>query len=86
MPLANIHRDVGISGTTGTQGRQGWHQLDGRLAGSTGSSAPAGSGGGWTRTVPPLPRGGSSTWEPSLGEMRAPGWRYEPLPSRRWTG
>jgi DNA invertase Pin-like site-specific DNA recombinase len=33
VPLANIHRDVGISGTTGTQGRQGWHQLDGRLAG-----------------------------------------------------
>ena len=33
VPLANIHRDVGISGTIGTQGRQGWHQLDGRLAG-----------------------------------------------------
>ena len=32
VPLANIHRDVGVSGTTGTQGRQGWHQLDGRLA------------------------------------------------------
>ena len=31
MPLANIHRDVGISGTTGTQGRQGWHQLDREL-------------------------------------------------------
>ena len=26
--LANIHRDVGVSGT---QGRQGWHQLDVRL-------------------------------------------------------
>ena len=33
VPLSNIHRDVGVSGTTGTQGRQGWHQLDGRLAG-----------------------------------------------------
>ena len=33
VPLANIHRDVGISGTTGTQGCQGWHQLDGRRAG-----------------------------------------------------
>ena len=33
VPLANIHRDVGVSGTTGTQGCQGWHQLDGRLAG-----------------------------------------------------
>ena len=33
VPQANIHRDVGVSGTIGTQGRQGWHQLDGRLAG-----------------------------------------------------
>ena len=33
VPLANIHRDVGVSGTTGTQERRGWHQLDGRLAG-----------------------------------------------------
>ena len=33
VPLANLHRDVGVSGTTGTQERQGWHQLNGRLAG-----------------------------------------------------
>ena len=33
VPLANIHRDVGVSGTIGTQVREGWHQLDGRLAG-----------------------------------------------------
>ena len=33
VPLANIHRDVGVSGPTGTQERQGWHQLDVRLAG-----------------------------------------------------
>ena len=33
MPLANIHRDVRVSGTIGTQVRQGWHQLDGLLAG-----------------------------------------------------
>ena len=33
VPLDCIHRDVGVSGTTGTQGRQGWHQLDARLAG-----------------------------------------------------
>ena len=33
MPLDNIHRDVGVSGTTGTQERRGWHQLNGRLAG-----------------------------------------------------
>ena len=32
VPQFNIHRDVGVSGITGTQGRQGWHQLDGRLA------------------------------------------------------
>ena len=31
-PLANIHRAVGVSYTIGTQVRQGWHQLDGRLA------------------------------------------------------
>ena len=33
VQLGNIHRDVGISGSIGTQGRQGWHQLDVRLAG-----------------------------------------------------
>ena len=33
--LANIHRDVGVSGSTGIQG----HQLDGRLAGGDTSSA-----------------------------------------------
>ena len=33
-PWPNIHRDVGISGSIGTQGRQGWHQLDGRPAGA----------------------------------------------------
>ena len=33
VPQFNIHRDVGVSGTTGTQERQGWHYLNGRLAG-----------------------------------------------------
>ena len=33
VPQFNIHRDVGVSGTTGTQERQGWHHLNGRLAG-----------------------------------------------------
>ena len=33
VPLANIHRDVGISGATGTQERKAWHHLSGRLAG-----------------------------------------------------
>ena len=33
VPLECIHRDVGVSGTTGTQERRGWHRLNGRLAG-----------------------------------------------------
>ena len=33
VPLNNIHRDVGVSGTTGTQEWRGWHRLNGRLAG-----------------------------------------------------
>ena len=33
VPLDQIHRDVGVSGTTGTQERRGWRRLNGRLAG-----------------------------------------------------
>ena len=33
VPLDHIYRDVGVSGSTGTQQRQGWHRLNGRLAG-----------------------------------------------------
>ena len=33
-PLGNIFRDVGVSGTTGTQERRGWHRLNDRRAGS----------------------------------------------------
>ena len=33
VPLANIHRDVGVSGATGTLERKAWHRLDGVLAG-----------------------------------------------------
>ena len=33
VPLNNIHRDVGVSGSIGTNQRQAWHALDGRLAG-----------------------------------------------------
>ena len=33
VPFNNIYRDVGVSGTTGTQERRGWHRLNGRLAG-----------------------------------------------------
>ena len=32
VPEANIHRDVGISGGTGTNSRAGWRALDARLA------------------------------------------------------
>ena len=33
VPLGNIHRDVGVSGSTGTRERRAWHQLNDRLAG-----------------------------------------------------
>ena len=33
VPLSNIHRDVGISGSVGTRERRAWHQLSTRLAG-----------------------------------------------------
>ena len=33
VPWENLFRDVGVSGSTGTQERRGWHRLDARLAG-----------------------------------------------------
>jgi DNA invertase Pin-like site-specific DNA recombinase len=33
VPVPNIFRDVGISGSTGTRERRGWHRLNFRLAG-----------------------------------------------------
>ena len=33
VPLENIFRDVGVSGSTGTRDRRGWHRLNSRLAG-----------------------------------------------------
>ena len=33
VPWENLFRDVGVSGSTGTQERRGWHRLNGRLAG-----------------------------------------------------
>ena len=33
IPLNNIHRDVGVSGSTGTRERRAWHQLNARLSG-----------------------------------------------------
>ena len=35
VPRYNIYRDVGVSSSTGTQQHQGWHRLNGRLAGAT---------------------------------------------------
>ena len=32
VPKANIYRDVGVSGSTGTNSRAGWRALNGRLA------------------------------------------------------
>ena len=33
VPYTNIFRDVGVSGSTGTQERRGWHRLNSRLTG-----------------------------------------------------
>ena len=33
VPWENLFRDIGVSGSTGTQERRGWHRLNGRLAG-----------------------------------------------------
>ena len=33
LPWENLFREVGVSGSTGTQERRGWHHLDVRLAG-----------------------------------------------------
>ena len=32
MELSHIYQDVGVSGTSGTNSRRGWHSLDTRLA------------------------------------------------------
>ena len=32
VALSHIYQDVGISGTSGTNSRRGWHSLDARLA------------------------------------------------------
>ena len=75
VPLANIHRDVGISGTTGTQGRQGWHQLDVRLA------------GGDTLVVVAIDRIGR-TWQDivrSICDLRDRGVKIRSLAEAQWT-
>ena len=70
VPLANIHRDVGVSGTTGTQGCQGWHQLDSRLA------------GGDTLVVVAIDRIGPPLVGHHPEHLRAAGpWGEDPLPS-----
>ena len=45
----NIYRDVGVSGSTGTQQRQGWHRLNGRLAG--GDTLVVAIGRRWPDTI-----------------------------------
>ena len=77
VPPANIHRDVGISGITGTQGRQGWHQLDGRLV------------GGNTLVVVAIDRIGR-TWQDivrTICELRGRGVRIRSLADaeKEWT-
>ena len=32
MALSHVYQDVGVSGTSGTNSRRGWHSLDSRLA------------------------------------------------------
>ena len=32
VALSRIYQDVGVSGTSGTNNRRGWHSLDSRLA------------------------------------------------------
>ena len=32
VALSHIYQDVGVSGTSGTNSRRGWHSLDSRLA------------------------------------------------------
>ena len=62
VPQKNIFRNVGISGTTGTQQRRGWHALDSRLAGGDTLVIPwwwspsTGSGGPGTTPSGPSPR------------------------------
>ena len=76
VPLDHIHRDVGISGSIGTQGRQGWHQLDGRLA------------GGDTLVVVAIDRIGR-TWQDivrTICELRDRGVRIRSWPKRRPSG
>ena len=69
MPLSNIHRDVGVSGTTGTRERRAWHQLNARLA------------GGDTLVVVAIDRIGR-TWQDTVRSICEPAgpWRQYPLP------
>ena len=77
VPLNNIHRDVGVSGTTGTQVCQRWHQLDGWLV------------GGDTLVVVAIDRIGR-TWQDtirSICDLRARGVKVRSLADaeKEWT-
>ena len=77
VSLNNIHRDVGVSGSTGTRERRAWHQLNDRLA------------GGDTLVVVAIDRIGR-TWQDtvrSICELRDRGVRIRSLPEAeaQWT-
>ena len=77
VPLNNIHRDVGVSGTTGTRERRAWHQLHERL------------GGGDTLVVAAIDRIGR-TWQDtvrSICELRDRGVKIRSLAEaeKEWT-
>ena len=51
VALSHIYQDVGVSGTSGTNSRRGWHSLDSRLAPATPwlwCPSTASGGAGWT--------------------------------------
>ena len=77
VSLNNIHRDVGVSGSTGTRERRAWHQLNDRLA------------GGDTLVVAAIDRIGR-TWQDtvrSICELRDRGVRIRSLAEAeaQWT-
>ena len=76
VPWENLFRDIGVSGSTGTQERRGWHRLDNRLA------------GGDTLVVVAIDRIGR-TWQDtvrSICALRDRGSRFVPWPRRKLSG
>ena len=76
VPWENLFRDIGVSGSTGTQERRGWHRLDNRLA------------GGDTLVVVAIDRIGR-TWQDtvrSICALRDRGVKIRPWPRRKLSG